>query len=72
MHRGWKNFSFAWQWMYKGHTGGCNVILESMVDYDMWIWHAFFGMAGSHNDINVLQLGCSQELLKAMLRRSIM
>ncbi|KAK1627593.1 hypothetical protein QYE76_001908 [Lolium multiflorum] len=22
---------------------------------DTWIWHSFFGMAGSHNDINVLQ-----------------
>ena len=24
-------------------------------NYDLWIWHAFFGMAGAHNDINVLQ-----------------
>ncbi|XP_004980571.1 uncharacterized protein LOC101758890 [Setaria italica] len=23
-------------------------------DKDLWIWHAFFGMPGSHNDINVL------------------
>jgi hypothetical protein len=23
---------------------------------DLWIWHAFFGMPGSRNDINVLQL----------------
>ena len=23
--------------------------------HDLWIWHAFFGMPGSHNDINVLQ-----------------
>ena len=21
---------------------------------DLWIWHAYFGMPGSHNDINVL------------------
>jgi hypothetical protein len=26
-----------------------------MVDYDIWIRHAFFGMAGTNNDINVLQ-----------------
>ena len=31
------------------------MILEAMADYETWIWHAFFGMAGSHNDINVLQ-----------------
>jgi hypothetical protein len=32
------------------------VLLEVVADH--WIWHAFFGMVGSHNDINVLQ--CSQ------------
>ncbi|XP_059638569.1 uncharacterized protein LOC132280832 [Cornus florida] len=27
--------------------------IPSSIDY-WWIWHAFFGMLGSHNDINVL------------------
>jgi hypothetical protein len=44
---------FAWQDMYKGHKGGC--ILEDVANKDLWIWHGFFGMAGSHNDINVQQ-----------------
>jgi hypothetical protein len=39
--------------MYKGHKGGCSVVLEALED--LWIWHAFFSMGGSHNDINVLQ-----------------
>ena len=26
-----------------------------MASYDLWIWHAFFGLPGSHNDINVLE-----------------
>ena len=26
-----------------------------MASQDLWIWHSFFGMARSHNDINVLQ-----------------
>ena len=30
------------------------VILEAVASHDLWIWHAFFGMPGSHNDINVL------------------
>jgi hypothetical protein len=31
------------------------VILEAVTDHDLWIWHSFFGMTGTHNDINVLQ-----------------
>jgi hypothetical protein len=31
------------------------IILESVASKDLWIWHAFFGMPGSHKDINVLQ-----------------
>ena len=33
----------------------CTVILEAVASHDFWIWHSFFGMTGSHNDINVLQ-----------------
>jgi hypothetical protein len=28
--------------------------LEAIASQDLWIWHSFFGMAGSNNDINVL------------------
>jgi hypothetical protein len=55
MHWKWKKCPFAWQGMYKCHKGGCSVVLEVVDDQDLWIWHAFFGMAGSHNDINILQ-----------------
>jgi len=30
------------------------VILEAIASRNLWIWHAFFGVAGSNNDINVL------------------
>jgi hypothetical protein len=30
------------------------MILEAIVDQSLWIWHAFFGMPGGNNDINVL------------------
>ncbi|KAK1652133.1 hypothetical protein QYE76_069938 [Lolium multiflorum] len=54
MHWGWKNCPFGWQGQYNGHEEGWTVILEAVISQDLWIWHSFFGMAGSNNDINVL------------------
>ncbi|XP_075499128.1 uncharacterized protein LOC142537502 [Primulina tabacum] len=28
--------------------------LDVVADYELWIWHAYFGLPGSNNDINVL------------------
>ncbi|GKD32675.1 nucleotide-binding alpha-beta plait domain-containing protein [Tanacetum coccineum] len=30
------------------------IMLEAVASHDLWIWHAFFGVAGANNDINVL------------------
>ncbi|GJV04737.1 ALP1-like protein [Tanacetum coccineum] len=30
------------------------IMLEAVASQDLWIWHAFYGMAGANNDINVL------------------
>jgi hypothetical protein len=30
------------------------LVLEAVASHDLWIWHAFFGLPGSHNDINIL------------------
>ena len=30
------------------------MILEAVASHDLWIWHAYFGMPGGCNDINVL------------------
>jgi hypothetical protein len=40
--------------MYMGHKKEPTIILEAVASQDLWIWHAFFGMSGSHNGINVL------------------
>ncbi|KAH9753307.1 dde tnp4 domain-containing protein [Citrus sinensis] len=49
-----KNCPVAWKGMYVGHAQEPTIILEAVASYDLWIWHMFFGLPGSHNDINVL------------------
>jgi len=44
----------AWHGMYIGHYREPTIILEAVASQDLWIWHDFFGMPGSLNDINVL------------------
>ncbi|KAL6205172.1 hypothetical protein ACLB2K_022434 [Fragaria x ananassa] len=55
MHWKWKNCPKAWHGMYSGHIYEPTIILEAVASYNLWIWHAFFGLPGSHNDINVLE-----------------
>jgi hypothetical protein len=38
----------------RGDHGVPTIILEAVASHDHWIWHAFFGVVGSNNDINVL------------------
>ena len=54
MHWAWKNCPYDKQGQYKGHVNKPTIILEVVASNDLWIWHVFFGMPGSHNDINVL------------------
>src|SRR6185436_11328566 len=46
--------ALGWSGMCKGHKGKPTLILEAVATQDLRIWHAFFGLPGSHNDINVL------------------
>jgi hypothetical protein len=40
--------------MFTGHGKHPSLILEAVASCDLSIWHAYFGMPGSCNDINVL------------------
>jgi len=55
MHWKCHNCPTAWQGMFTGRGKHPSMILEAVASHDLWIWHAFFGMPGSNNDINVLQ-----------------
>ncbi|XP_020263232.1 uncharacterized protein LOC109839215 [Asparagus officinalis] len=55
IHWRWKNCPAAWHGMYASHVHEATIILEVVASYNLWIWHAFFGLPGSHNDINILE-----------------
>lgn len=54
MHWEWKNCPTAYHGQFKGKEKKPTIILEAVADSDLWIWHAFFGMPGACNDINVV------------------
>ncbi|XP_022040380.1 uncharacterized protein LOC110942928 [Helianthus annuus] len=55
MHWAWKNCPVAWKGQYtRGDHGYTTIMLEAVASYDLWIWHAYFGVGSSNNDINVL------------------
>jgi hypothetical protein len=46
---------YGWKGQYtRGDHGVPTIILEAVASHDRWIWHASFGVAGSNNDINVM------------------
>ena len=50
----WKNCPTSWRGAYQGVTGKPTVVLEAVASHDLRIWHAFIGMPGASNDLNVL------------------
>ncbi|KAM1569451.1 hypothetical protein ACFX10_034572 [Malus domestica] len=44
----------AWQGAYDYIKEAKSIILEAVASFDTWIWHAFFGVPGAQNDLNVL------------------
>ncbi|XP_031099845.1 uncharacterized protein LOC116004044 [Ipomoea triloba] len=55
MHWEWRNCPVAWKCRFtRGDHGVPTIMLEAVASTDLWIWHAFFGVAGAMNDINVL------------------
>ncbi|XP_038713417.1 putative nuclease HARBI1 [Tripterygium wilfordii] len=55
MHWSWKNCPSAWKGHYSGHHKEATLILETVASRDLWIWHSFFGLPRSLNDIKVLE-----------------
>jgi hypothetical protein len=54
MHWAWKNCPVAWQGQFQDKDKNRSIILEAIADQSLWFWHAFSGLPGGNNDINVL------------------
>jgi hypothetical protein len=55
MHWQWRNCPVAHAGQFtRGDIKHPTIILVAVATYDRWIWHAFFVVVGSNNDINVL------------------
>ncbi|GJS73774.1 ALP1-like protein isoform X1 [Tanacetum coccineum] len=46
--------AFKAQYDTRAHGPNPFILLEVVASQDLWIWHAFFGVDGSNNGINVL------------------
>jgi len=46
----------AFAGMYQGRHGRRSVVMKTVCDEDLWIWHLFEGCPGSHNDLNVMHV----------------
>jgi hypothetical protein len=55
MHWEWRKCPTTWKGMFTGRGKYPTMILEADALHDLWIWHAYFGMPGSYNNINILQ-----------------
>ena len=44
----------AWQGNFGDRDGIKSIILEAVADQSLHIWHIYFGLHGSNNDLNVL------------------
>ncbi len=54
MHWSWKNCPMAWQGQIQDKNKTRNIILETIVNQSLRIWHTFFGLPKGNNDVNVL------------------
>ena len=53
-HWDWSNWPKAFAGMYHNRNGKRTVVMETVCDEELWIWHLFVGCPGSQNDLNAM------------------
>ena len=64
MHVFWKNCPMQWQGSFQGQKKKPSIVLEAGCDYNLYLWHATFGYAGTNNDVTIFNLS---PLLESLL-----
>jgi hypothetical protein len=54
MHYRWKICLIMWSSQFSNKGKNCNIILETIVDKRLWVWHVHFQLLSGNNDLNVL------------------
>ena len=54
MHWEWKNCPVVWQGDFRDRNGRKSIVLEAIASQNLYIWHAFFDLPRSNNDLNVV------------------
>jgi hypothetical protein len=55
-HTFWKNFPKAWQGSFKGKESKPSIVMESIADYFLFLWHVACGYTGTLNDNTILHI----------------
>ncbi|XP_076943373.1 uncharacterized protein LOC143613585 [Bidens hawaiensis] len=56
-HWDWEACQVTWQGQYhRSDYDGPTIIIEVVASFDLWIWHAFFGMPGANNVIAMINV----------------
>jgi len=55
-HWEWTNCPKAFAGMYQSRHGKRSVVMVTVCDENLWIWHIFVGCSGSHIDLNVMHV----------------
>jgi hypothetical protein len=55
-HTSWKNCPKAWLGSYKGKESKPSIVMESIADYFLFLWHASYNYTGTLNDNTILHL----------------
>ena len=53
-HLSWDKCPVREHGQFLDREGNKSIVMEAVAGHDLWIWHAYIGIPGSNNDINII------------------